>query len=418
MTQTDFQNAIDQFVKQFADSPFIAKVRTGKITREAYQQTLCSVFQQVYSSASTFSLAAAYCPAAHFSAKSYLMQHAEEEKEHWRWVLSDLKNTGYTGPSPQTSLPSANTAAYIAYNFWIASTKPIARLAIAATLESLGANYGARCAKRLQEVLGVAPEAVVFVHGHGDTDVGHTADIVRVLAEQNLSAEEWTEMTHVAGTAFTLWLSFALFTLCFGSFTWATVSFFRTPARPSLGYHAIRLGGLVGIVWQGWAMWQAETPPPALGLASAVYLLSLALFWSAWKAAREQQLDWAFSPHQPAPVLRHGPYRWIRHPFYSSYLLAWLAGAIATADWWQLLPAIFMGALYTHAAFGEESAFLNSPQADEYRTYQDTTGLFWPGRGQQKRLPGKNTRVRPFANTTSPTHLKSSGAVPRGLAKE
>lgn len=42
-------------------------------------------------------LAGSYCPPALHILREYLLQHANEEKSHWEWVISDLKNTGYDG---------------------------------------------------------------------------------------------------------------------------------------------------------------------------------------------------------------------------------------------------------------------------------------------------------------------------------
>ena len=121
------------------------------------------------------------------------------------------------------------------------------------------------------------------------------------------------------------------------------------------------------------------TRPLALPLtALALYLASVALFWFAVAATRGRGLAACFQVQVPAQVVRAGPYRAIRHPFYTSYTLVWIGGFAATG-WWPLaLTAIFMASLYAYAARQEESCFLSSPLRDEYRDYMRRTGRFLP----------------------------------------
>ncbi|MBM3463242.1 MAG: hypothetical protein FJX76_14155, partial [Armatimonadetes bacterium] len=68
-----------------------------------------------------------------------------------------------------------------------------------------------------------------------------------------------------------------------------------------------------------------------------------------------------------------GPYRWVRHPIYASYMLAWLAGAAASGQFWLLIHAAYMYALYAEAARLEEVRLLRSPHGLEYVDYPQRT---------------------------------------------
>jgi protein-S-isoprenylcysteine O-methyltransferase Ste14 len=115
------------------------------------------------------------------------------------------------------------------------------------------------------------------------------------------------------------------------------------------------------------------------GAAGAVlYTLALGLFWWAVRANRNAPLSAVFSPDAPAHLTRTGPYRSIRHPFYSSYLLAWTAGPVATNQWWLIPTVLFMLAVYIHASDVEERKFESSGLADDYRSYRAQTGRFVP----------------------------------------
>lgn len=96
------------------------------------------------------------------------------------------------------------------------------------------------------------------------------------------------------------------------------------------------------------------------------------------RANRAQPLRWAFEPDSPRNLVVHGPYRWVRHPFYLSYMLSWIAPAIAAAQLWLLIPGAVMFVLYWRASAREERDFLDSPIGRQYRSYQERAGRFWP----------------------------------------
>lgn len=201
MNQNTFESTLTCQVEAFAHTSAYTKLQAKTLSLEDYRSLLLTIFHQTQDSPATFALAAGFLPASRFEARSYLMQHAEEEKLHWQWVIEDLANTHYTGPDPRTTLPRIATSAYLGYNYAIAMRFPIGRLAIAATLESIGARYGGESARRLMMHLNLQPNQVRFFEGHGDTDIGHTRDILDVLAKYELTASEWEHMCHVAKVA-------------------------------------------------------------------------------------------------------------------------------------------------------------------------------------------------------------------------
>jgi len=112
--------------------------------------------------------------------------------------------------------------------------------------------------------------------------------------------------------------------------------------------------------------------------ALILYIAGGALFWSAIAATRGRKLAACFQPRIPPAVVRTGPYRAIRHPFYTAYTLVWIGGFAATG-WWPLgVTAVFMAGLYAVAARFEELAFLRSSLAAEYRCYMRSVGGLLP----------------------------------------
>ena len=109
-----------------------------------------------------------------------------------------------------------------------------------------------------------------------------------------------------------------------------------------------------------------------------LFVIAGALFASAIKASRAAALKIIFDTGQPGQVVRSGPYRYIRHPFYTVYILFWLGCAVATQDPVNVGYGLLLVPTLVVAALGEEKNFGRSERAADYAAYRQTAGLFWP----------------------------------------
>ena len=199
-----------------------------------------------------------------------------------------------------------------------------------------------------------------------------------------------------------VWLSrvsLALLLLgCLVSFGWAMRRFFVNPVGMTLG---MKLTGFCGVLFSIVHLVAILTASNFTALrtlsGAALYVIALAVFWWAIAANRRRPLSACFSPDCPAHLMQEGPYKFVRHPFYCSYLLTWTAGVVATANLWLLATVFVMLAVYINAALNEEQKFSGSPLADAYLQYRSRTGLFVPnpfkllaGRRSQQRAVGSN----------------------------
>src|SRR5262245_4005237 len=171
-----------------------------------------------------------------------------------------------------------------------------------------------------------------------------------------------------------------LFVVCFVSFTWGIFGFFRVHGQKPCGTHMIQVVGGAMMLWHAVMLWQVAEMPAGIStrLAIGLYVLSLALFWSTVYVHRRRPPTLAFSEDAPEHLVDSGPYRLVRHPFYVSYLLAWVAGVVGTREPWLLLSVAVMGGIYLSAAMVEEQKFLVGALAPRYREYQRRTGMFVP----------------------------------------
>lgn len=110
-------------------------------------------------------------------------------------------------------------------------------------------------------------------------------------------------------------------------------------------------------------------------ITSLLYLLSLVIFWSSIVTAKS--LDFAFS-NKVGSIVTTGPFAFFRHPFYVSYLIAWWGSTILFNSIFMWLTALYLTAFYVISAKKEEATILRSEQSEQYRLYQQKTGMFFP----------------------------------------
>lgn len=122
--------------------------------------------------------------------------------------------------------------------------------------------------------------------------------------------------------------------------------------------------------------------PPASDVARwtgvGFFALAQVTFWWAIRSFRGNRPAFAFTEAQPLTLNEAGPYAYIRHPFYTSYILGWLGAVFATGQPWLLIAVAWMSWFYVRAAQQEERTLSNGPLGASYRLYQSRTGMFWP----------------------------------------
>jgi protein-S-isoprenylcysteine O-methyltransferase Ste14 len=162
-------------------------------------------------------------------------------------------------------------------------------------------------------------------------------------------------------------------------FAGAILFYFRRDSVPPRGGTVLLLGitacGTVQVI----ALFVSHDVPVWCRCAGLLmFAVAHTVFWSAVVAHGRTRPQVAFSTAAPARLVTSGPYRWVRHPFYSAYLLAWAAGAAVTAAPMLAVCVCVMGMVYWSAARREEAAILASSLREEYAAYSRRTGMFLP----------------------------------------
>ncbi len=173
-------------------------------------------------------------------------------------------------------------------------------------------------------------------------------------------------------------LALSLFS-CLASFAWGMQKFFVRPSGRTAGMNVITACGWAFAALHFVAIfWPNSIAQERAFIATLLYLSSLGLFWWAIRTNSTARLSAVFSPDVPVHLVEDGPYRFIRHPFYCAYVLAWSAGLIGTARWWLLPTVVVMVIIYWQAAKAEEAKFSRSSLAEEYQRYRERTAWLVP----------------------------------------
>jgi protein-S-isoprenylcysteine O-methyltransferase Ste14 len=121
------------------------------------------------------------------------------------------------------------------------------------------------------------------------------------------------------------------------AYAWSLRAHFSSPAMPD-GAKVITVLVIATAVAFTLLIWLGQQPVWLMLLGLALQLASAALFWRTVAASRTARLRFAFDPEGPRGLVTEGPYGYVRHPFYTSYLMFWTGWAIARTGF--LLPRL------------------------------------------------------------------------------
>ena len=90
---------------------------------------------------------------------------------------------------------------------------------------------------------------------------------------------------------------------------------------------------------------------------------------------------WHQDDDAPRAIVTYGAYRYIRHPFYTAFLLALVGTVAACPHPGTLACLVYAVAMLDHTARNEERKLSRSEFGSEYRSYLARTGRFVPRLG-------------------------------------
>jgi protein-S-isoprenylcysteine O-methyltransferase Ste14 len=158
---------------------------------------------------------------------------------------------------------------------------------------------------------------------------------------------------------------------------WSGRNHFSSEKIPT-GSIVIGVVVLVAVILNIYLTWTLSQPPLAQLIGFLLAAAGIGLFLVTIRASREGRLRMAFDEGNPRGLLQHGPYKYVRHPFYVSYIIFF--GGFALATWAPVatLPVAALVIIYVRAARMEERLFAGTEMAASYEAYRQRTGFFFP----------------------------------------
>jgi protein-S-isoprenylcysteine O-methyltransferase Ste14 len=136
--------------------------------------------------------------------------------------------------------------------------------------------------------------------------------------------------------------------------------------------------GLIAFMIDPWLMSWSAVPLPDwlrwIGIGLGVFSGAL-LVWT-FRSLGKNLTDTVVTRKEHT-LVTHGPYRWVRHPFYVVLVLSVAANSLATANWFIFLTGSIAFGLIVMRTRTEEEKLL-ARFGDEYRRYRERTGRFIP----------------------------------------
>jgi len=160
--------------------------------------------------------------------------------------------------------------------------------------------------------------------------------------------------------------------LTFGARTFVIIPHLDSGA----GYgQASFLSGTIVTLYQGITH---RIDPYRGGIAALIFMCAVIIYEWARRSVRGRGFSVGLSGRVPDSVLQNGPYAYVRHPFYLSYMLAFSASALALPQTPTVVVCVANLALFTYMAINDERTIAGSPLASDYALYKQRVGRFVP----------------------------------------
>jgi 3-oxoacyl-[acyl-carrier-protein] synthase III len=197
---------VSPFRKRVLESPLLAQLREGTLTRDHYARFLVEVFHYAKHTPRLLAAAASRLGSECRELAARFLENAREEAGHDLWALADLRAMGHPTDRLADSVPLPSTEALVAYSYYLVNyVDPRGLLGPNYALETLGSGVATDTALRVKEVLGVDDRAVRFLAGHGAADQHHVLALRRVTASFATSADVQALVVRGAQAVYTLY---------------------------------------------------------------------------------------------------------------------------------------------------------------------------------------------------------------------
>ncbi len=131
---------------------------------------------------------------------------------------------------------------------------------------------------------------------------------------------------------------------------------------------------------QGWALFKLQSKefnPNLLSCGVAICLFGFCLrIWAIRTLGRFFSMEIGIRPNHV--IVTSGPYRWIRHPSYTGYLLILIGMGLAFHSWIAVLLPVLQTSVFQYFRIIEEEKMLIKHFGKEYSEYMQRTKRLIP----------------------------------------
>ncbi len=130
------------------------------------------------------------------------------------------------------------------------------------------------------------------------------------------------------------------------------------------------------LVWQG-HFWERSPRAWQVAVSIVFFVLASLLSWTGARAlGRQWRIDAGLSADHE--LITSGPYRFVRHPIYTSMLGVLLGTGSLITPWWLLLPALLLFVIGTEIRVRIEDHLLASSFGDRFVEYRQRVPAYIP----------------------------------------
>jgi len=167
--------------------PIVAKLETGRFTRDDYKLLLLNLRQQVVEGARWIARAASQMDADRFPLRSLFITHAREEHRDFELLERNYGSVGGAIADIRGAAKNVGSEALSAWMFHRASQdNPFDLLGAMFIIEGLGAQLAARWGTLIRDQLALNDDQVSFLLYHGGNDDRHLDKLEQALAAADL----------------------------------------------------------------------------------------------------------------------------------------------------------------------------------------------------------------------------------------
>lgn len=140
----------------------------------------------------------------------------------------------------------------------------------------------------------------------------------------------------------------------------------------------VLIGAVAYVLDPGLMEWSAVALPDWLRIVGIV-LSGVSVLGMAWvHSALNRHFSGRLEIREDHALVKAGPYRWVRHPMYTTVVIMFFAIFLMTANWFIGLGGLLMVLIVVIARTPREEAMLLKAFGDEYQTYMQQTPRYLP----------------------------------------